>query len=303
MLNLELPWEALYTQSGGEASGIDTSSAFYYYALACTVAFTLFVHSFEAYLDFRQRSQYKLSKPSDFPAELEKTVSQIDEERKQEEGKKKDKPAEGTQENTDDDAKDKDGKTGETDKSKPLLPQLKEKFRSAQAYGLDKINFGMIASTFDVVYELFCLILGFLPWIWDESAELGSSFFGWTETENEIKISLIFLFLTTIIGTVTSLPFELYSTFQIERKHGFNKQTLGLFFSDKIKSLILTFVIGGPFLALLLHIIKVGRVSVSPGSKLHGQTSSTRDLLYFPRLAAIISTFTCGFSCSASRFS
>lgn len=270
MLNFELPWEPLYTQSGGEASGIDTSSAFYYYALASTVAFTLLVHFFEAYLDFRQRTQYKLSKLSDFPQELEKTVSKIDEERKQEVGKKKD---EGKSEPSDDD--DEDTKTGETDKNKPLLPQLKEKFRSAQAYGLDKINFGMIASTFDVFYECVLLILGFLPLIWGESVDLGGKFFGWTETENEIKISLIFLLLSTIIGTITSLPFELYSTFQIERKHGFNKQTLGLFFSDKIKSLMLTFVIGVPFLALLLHIIKVGCCASGGGI---GGTSLTRFL-------------------------
>ena len=184
-------------------------------------------------------------------------MSQIDKDRKQEEERKKEEPTESATEAAGDGGKEPNAATGETDTSKPLLPQLKEKFRSAQAYGLDKVNFGMVASTFDVVYELICLVLGFLPWIWDESVELGVNVFGWTETENEIKISLIFLFLTTIIGTLTSLPFELYSTFQIERKHGFNKQTIGLFFSDKIKSLILTFIIGGPFLALLLRIIKV----------------------------------------------
>jgi STE24 endopeptidase len=59
---------------------------------------------------------------------------------------------------------------------------------------------------------------------------------------------------------VTSLPFELYSTFRIEKKHGFNKQTIGLFFSDKIKSLLLSIVIGGPFTALLLKIIQYGGV-------------------------------------------
>eukprot|EP00978_Attheya_sp_CCMP212_P035519 scaffold154979_cov54-Attheya_sp.AAC.2 len=45
---------------------------------------------------------------------------------------------------------------------------------------------------------------------------------------------------------------------KIEKKHGFNKQTLGLFVSDKLKGLALTAVIGGPFVALLLKIIKVG---------------------------------------------
>lgn len=39
-----------------------------------------------------------------------------------------------------------------------------------------------------------------------------------------------FAFPQTLIG----LPFSLYSTFVVEAKHGFNKQTLGLFFADKV---------------------------------------------------------------------
>jgi len=81
---------------------------------------------------------------------------------------------------------------------------------------------------------------------------------GWNERDDEIKVTLVFLALTTAIGTVTGLPFELYSTFRIEKKHGFNKQTLGLFFADKVKSLALTVIIGGPFVSLLLTIIRWG---------------------------------------------
>jgi STE24 endopeptidase len=117
----------------------------------------------------------------------------------------------------------------------------------------------MISSTFDTIESVVFLVIGFLPYMWDLSFSLGTKYFGWdNEADNEIKISLIFLFLTTMVGMVTSLPFELYSTFQIEKKHGFNKQTLGLFFSDKVKTLLLTIVIGGPFVALLLRIIKMG---------------------------------------------
>lgn len=256
MVNFELPWEPLFTQTGGEV-GVNPTSTFGYWALAATIAFTLAVHFFEGYLDARQKKSYQVT---DFPAELEKTVSEIDAERKKELASNKNQD-EKTEEKTEDEPKDGDKK--KTDHNKPLLPQLQEKFRSAQTYGLDKINFGMIASTYDVIESVLFLILGFLPFIWEQSCEWGARF-GWTETENEIKISLIFLFLTTIIGTITSLPFELYSTFQIERKHGFNKQTAGLFFTDKIKSLALTFAIGGPFLALLLKIIKVWKISLHP---------------------------------------
>lgn len=36
--------------------------------------------------------------------------------------------------------------------------------------------------------------------------------------------------------TLIGLPFSLYSTFVVEAKHGFNKQTLGLFFADKVSA-------------------------------------------------------------------
>lgn len=225
----ELPWKPLYTQTGGSSSG--DGSALAYWSLAATVAFTVVVYAFEGSLDARQKAAYQKTK---FPGELESTVSKIDKEREAK---------------TDD--KDKEGE------SKSLLEQLQSKFKSSQAYGLDKINFGMFASTYDTLESVAFLLLGFLPYVWDKASAIGNAWFGWTG-EDEIKITLIFLAIITVVGTITSLPFELYSTFQIEKKHGFNKQTYGLFFTDKIKSLFLTFLIGGPFIALLLKIIKMG---------------------------------------------
>jgi len=173
-------------------------------------------------------------------------------------GSADDKKSEEDEKKKDDDKDDDSKKEDETDHSKPLLPQLHAKFTNAQSYGLDKIGFGMIASAYDTIESVTFLLLGFFPYCWDKSVEIGNTKFGWSESNDEIKITLIFLAFVTIIGTITSLPFELYSTFEIERKHGFNKQTIGLFVVDKIKGLLLTFLIGGPFFALLLYIIKKG---------------------------------------------
>jgi CAAX prenyl protease N-terminal, five membrane helices/Peptidase family M48 len=224
-----LQMKPLYTQSGSSSSGDATGDilSLGQWSLVATIGFTLFVYAFEGSLDARQKATYQ---KTDFPKELQATVSKIDAER------------------------EKEKKDGET---KPLLEQLQAKFKASQAYGLDKINFGMISSTYDTVESVAFLVLGFLPYIWDKSVDFGGHFFGWT-ADDEIKVTLIFLLITTIIGTITALPFELYSTFQIERKHGFNKQTIELFFTDKIKSLLLSCAIGGPFVALLLKIIKMG---------------------------------------------
>lgn len=227
------PWIPRYTQVPVNNVDEESTSPWLMYSLAATIAFTVTVYAAEGILDARQKVAYQAT---EFPVELAATVSKIDKAA----AAKKDKVNDGKRD------------------YEPLLPQLEEKFVNSQAYGLDKINFGMIAGTYDTVESVVFLLLGFLPFAWDFSVQCGETYFGCTEQDNEIYISLIFLAVVTVVGTITSLPFELYSTFQIERKHGFNKQTIGLFFTDKIKTLLLTFVIGGPFVSLLLYIIKAG---------------------------------------------
>ena len=250
-MDFTLPLTPKYTQTGGTSSAA-AASLFGDYAVFATIAFTLVVFLFEAYLNFRQRKSYH---KTDFPRELALTVGRIDSESKAASSSAASSTsAEATK---DESSKDNDDKKKKVDRDAPLLPQLQSKFSKSQSYGLDKINFSIFSSTYAVTEEVIFLLYGFLPYVWDKACTVGSRY-GWTETENEIKITLIFMGLVTIIGTVTSLPFELYSTFEIEKKHGFNKQTLGLFFTDKIKGLILSAVFGGPFIALLLKIIFAG---------------------------------------------
>lgn len=127
-----------------------------------------------------------------------------------------------------------------------------EEFEKARLYSLDKSNFNFISECFGLLnlgYFLFQLY----PKIWDYSGELGLKYL---KSKTETTQSLIYLALMVIIGKIQSLPFELYSTFVIERKHGFNKQTLGLFFSDMIKGFVLQAVLGGPFIAAFIWVVR-----------------------------------------------
>lgn len=286
-MDLSLTLIPRYTQLGGGAPtppGDDEGDLFTTYAVAATIAFSVVVFLLEAYLSLRQRSTfYKTS----FPEEISTTVGSIDAEREKEPREVKEpEPAwksswEAKVLNTREDGskpprvsiwdeqkrlpdqpvtEEDDGveEKDRVDKDAPLLPQIMLKFMAAQLYGLDKINFSLFSSTYSTIEGFAFVLLGFFPFIWDLACSIGSERFGWTETDNEIKISLLFLGLNTVIGTVTSLPFEWYSTFRIEKKHGFNKQTLGLFLVDKVKGLFLTALFGGPFAALLLRIITWG---------------------------------------------
>jgi STE24 endopeptidase len=52
-----------------------------------------------------------------------------------------------------------------------------------------------------------------------------------------------------VASTIINLPFSVYSTFVIEERHGFNKNTAWLFFTDVIKEMLLTVVIASPLVA------------------------------------------------------
>ena len=156
---LELPWTPLYTQSGGfggagpGGTSDEDPSPFGYYALAATVAFTVFVYAFEGSLDSRQKSAYQ---KTEFPKQLEVTVAKIDEERKKKfesdakSSKQQQKQKEGEESSKEETKEGGESKKEEEEETfKPLLDQLKSKFVKAQSYGLDKINLGMFASTFD----------------------------------------------------------------------------------------------------------------------------------------------------------
>jgi len=256
---MDLPWKPIYTQKTGEfdwAGGISAAkdstddgsfSPFAYWSLAGTITFTLLVYVLEGHLDARQKKSYQITK---FPKELEKTVAKIDAQKKE---------TTSSTENSEDDKKtegDEDNKDG-IDTDKPLLKQLQVKFESSQAYGMDKINFAMISGTYETFESIAFLLLGITPFIWDQSVRLGGTYLG-IKNDEEIKITLVFLLIQTLFDTVRSLPLEFYNTFKIEKKHGFNQQTYGLFLSDKLKGIALTCVIGGPFVALMLKIIKMG---------------------------------------------
>jgi len=74
--------------------------------------------------------------------------------------------------------------------------------------------------------------------------------------QGEICQTLLFLFGFNILSTVLSLPVSYYSTFVLEEKFGFNKQTLKLWITDMLKGQMLGVVLGTPIISGMLKIIQ-----------------------------------------------
>lgn len=123
-----------------------------------------------------------------------------------------------------------------------------KKYEKSQKYEKVKYKFGWISSLPTFVIMFLILIFG---WFWALDWLLR------TFTENPIFLALMFFGSISVISTIIWLPFSYYGTFVIEEKFWFNKMTRKLFFSDTIKWLALSALIGGPLLALVVWIYSV----------------------------------------------
>jgi STE24 endopeptidase len=73
-------------------------------------------------------------------------------------------------------------------------------------------------------------------------------------SDNEILVGLGFIAIVSLLGSIISLPFSIYSTFGIEAKFGFNKTTVKTFITDKIKGTLIGAIIGAPLFSAIVWI-------------------------------------------------
>ena len=107
--------------------------------------------------------------------------------------------------------------------------------QKAADYTLAKLKPGYIAQVFALMILLIWTLGGGLQML----DTLSRSF-----ELSEIWTGVAFLLLFFLISHVIDLPLELYSTFNIEVRFGFNKMTVALYLSDMLKQLVLMLVIG-----------------------------------------------------------
>ena len=65
-----------------------------------------------------------------------------------------------------------------------------------------------------------------------------------------------FLLSVYVVMTLLELPMDLYRTFKLEQRFGFNKMTVGLFFTDMLKNMAVGLLIGVPLLLFVLWIMQ-----------------------------------------------
>ena len=135
-------------------------------------------------------------------------------------------------------------------KALSILRISTEDMEKTLAYSRDKSRFGAVSSWFDLLVLIAFLGMGGLGLIEGWALALNNLMGSGT-----IVTGLIFFGILGLASSLVSLPFDLYYTFVIEQRHGFNRQTVKSFFIDKVKELLISIILGGLLLALVLYIM------------------------------------------------
>ncbi len=117
-----------------------------------------------------------------------------------------------------------------------------DEYARSQQYTTDKSHFSVVTLLFNTIITLIILFSGILPFVDATTESL------WFSAPSTLSHSVLFIFILSFMSGLPSLPFKLYSTFILEAKYGFNKQTMKSFFIDELKGLILSLLLGVPFL-------------------------------------------------------
>jgi STE24 endopeptidase len=122
----------------------------------------------------------------------------------------------------------------------------REKYLKSLAYNRERTKFSFLTSAFGFILSAGMLVSGGFGWLDSMLRPV---------TENQILLALGFFGVLMLASDILTMPFQLYSTFVIEEKYGFNKTTFRTFITDKLKGYVLGAVVGGALVALLIYMI------------------------------------------------
>jgi len=119
-------------------------------------------------------------------------------------------------------------------------------YARAVRYTEAKGRFAILEHVWDAAVLALVIFTGVLPWAWSAwSAIAGTA--AWS--------GALFIIALLVALALPGLPLEWWAQFRIEERFGFNRSSIALWISDKLKGLVLTLVIGFPLLWLLLSLV------------------------------------------------
>jgi len=118
-------------------------------------------------------------------------------------------------------------------------------YRKSVQYTLAKAKLDQMETSYHLVVLLLVLFSGLLPW--------GFRFFI-HRLGGSAWAMAAFLFATGLALSLSGLPLDWYAQFRLEERFGFNTTTQKVWWMDRLKGLLLAFVLGYPLLTLVLKL-------------------------------------------------
>ena len=122
-----------------------------------------------------------------------------------------------------------------------------EAYENSQAYTRANAILGIGEGIFSLVVLFTFWWLGGFGWLDEQVRSFGYG---------SIVTGLLFIGAVLVAQMILSIPFDLYSTFGLEEKFGFNRTTFSTWCLDRVKGLFLGLIIGAPLLVALLWIFE-----------------------------------------------
>ena len=114
----------------------------------------------------------------------------------------------------------------------------RERYEKAQAYKQTLTRFGLFRSGVQLLLLLGFWFAGGFPRVQELARQFGG--------EGPVVTGLLFFALLFLLRSLVGLPFQLYATFVIEERFGFNRTRPVTFITDRLKGLLLALLLGAP---------------------------------------------------------
>jgi STE24 endopeptidase len=120
-----------------------------------------------------------------------------------------------------------------------------QELKKISMYTTDKIRFGLIQTSFSKILFLCIILSGILPWFAESLSQV-----------NFLLAGLIFFGALGFVAAMVGLPFDYYHSFVVEDRYGFNTKTVKIWFSDLLKSMLVSIVVGTLLLSAILLMLR-----------------------------------------------
>jgi STE24 endopeptidase len=137
----------------------------------------------------------------------------------------------------------KNGSLGIPEKLKNIYHSLG--YKKSQLYRKANLKVSLLSSSLMFTILLIVLLLNGFALIDIQVSKI---------THNTYFATLLFFAIVGLVSEILSMPIDIYDTFVIEQRFGFNKTNWKTFISDKIKGWLLAIILGGAVLSLIIFL-------------------------------------------------